>query len=126
MRKNDLIKKLQSIEGNPEIVLWNGMVGDWMAIGNLQESYLCKVTAEHWIRSVENEECISRKDWNFKLPQEEIIDLKKRYRKIQYECNEFVTQEDVQQGRWKTKRIVFIDAKKRGVATYDRFGSIEY
>ena len=27
MKKNDLIKKLQQIEGNPEIVLWNGMVG---------------------------------------------------------------------------------------------------
>lgn len=28
MRKNDLIELLQSIKGNPEIMFWNGLVGD--------------------------------------------------------------------------------------------------
>ena len=28
MKKNDLIKPLQTIEGNPDIVLWNGFVQD--------------------------------------------------------------------------------------------------
>jgi hypothetical protein len=32
MRKNDLIKLLQEIDGNPEVSLWNGFVGDWMPI----------------------------------------------------------------------------------------------
>lgn len=32
MRKNDLIKKLQEIEGNPEIVLYNSFVDDWQHI----------------------------------------------------------------------------------------------
>ncbi|EON7637065.1 hypothetical protein ABV23_RS01045 [Escherichia coli] len=32
MKKNDLIKMLQGIEGNPEIVIWNGYVDDYMNI----------------------------------------------------------------------------------------------
>ena len=28
MRKNDLIELLQSIQGNPEIMFWNDLVGD--------------------------------------------------------------------------------------------------
>lgn len=30
MRKNKLIELLNEIDGNPEIVTWNGYVGDWM------------------------------------------------------------------------------------------------
>ncbi|AXC39087.1 UNVERIFIED_ORG: hypothetical protein [Escherichia phage CMSTMSU] len=30
--KNDLIKMLQEIDGNPEIVIWNGYVDDYMNI----------------------------------------------------------------------------------------------
>lgn len=47
MRKNDLIKLLEQIEGNPQIVLWNGYVGDYMNISNkITEVKLVKETAE--------------------------------------------------------------------------------
>ena len=49
MRKNDLIKMLKEIKGNPEVVLWNGMVGDWMPVGKLSESYLTKITKHYWV-----------------------------------------------------------------------------
>ena len=32
MKKNELIAKLQAIKGNPDIVLWNGTVGDYQYI----------------------------------------------------------------------------------------------
>jgi len=35
MRKNDLIKLPNQIEGNPEVVLWNGYVGDYTNIKGL-------------------------------------------------------------------------------------------
>ena len=34
MRKNDLIKILQDIKGNPEVMLWNGLVQDCTHISN--------------------------------------------------------------------------------------------
>lgn len=126
MRKNDLIKKLQEIEGNPEICLWNGLVGDWMPVDKLAESYLCKITQNYWIQAVESEEKITRRDFEYSLPQDEVEALKKQYKKMQWEDNEFVTEEDVKEKRYKTKRIVYVCAGRRGVSTFDRLGDISY
>lgn len=127
MRKNDLIKKLQAISGNPEVVLWNGMVGDWMPVGKLQESYLTRVTKNYYIRSCEMEEQLNRKDFNYTLPEDEKQRLEGMYKKvISWEDNQFVTEEDVKAKRHQVKRVLYIDAKKRGVSTFDRLGSIEY
>lgn len=35
MRKNQLIELLQQLKGNPEIVVWNGLVGDIMPIAEI-------------------------------------------------------------------------------------------
>lgn len=126
MRKNDLIKKLQEIKGNPEICMWNGLVGDWMPIAKIHESYLCKITQSYWIQSVESGEKITRRDFEYSLPQDEVEGLKKQYKKIQWEDNEFVTEEDVKEKRYKIKRIFYICADRRGVSTYDRLGEISY
>jgi hypothetical protein len=127
MRKNDLIKQLQAIKGNPEVVLWNGFVGDYMHIDNLVPSDLVKITKEYWIRSVLNEECIDRKDWNYQLPEQEVKELERRHKtEIQWELNEYVSEEDIANKRYKKKSVVFIQPKKRGVSTFDRVGTIEY
>jgi len=126
MKKNDLIKKLQQIEGNPEIVLWNGMVGDWMPIGNLSEAYLTKITKQYWLQSVNNERAINSKNWDYKIPEEDIPALEKQYRKFQWESNGFVSLNDIEKKRYKKKKVVYIDAKVRGITTFDRLGGIEY
>lgn len=72
MRKNDLIKQLQEIKGNPEVALRNGFVSDYMHIDKPFESDLVKMTKEYWIRTVLNEECITRKDWSYQLPEHEV------------------------------------------------------
>lgn len=127
MRKNDLIKQLQEIKGNPEVVLWNGYVGDYMHIDNIIPSDLVKITKEYWIRSVLNEECIDRKDWNYQLPEQEVKELERRHRtEIQWELNEYVSEEDIVNKQYKKKSVVFIQPKKRGVSTFDRAGTIEY
>ena len=40
MRKADLIAKLEAIEGNPEVLIWNGLVDDWMKIGEVSKEPL--------------------------------------------------------------------------------------
>ena len=126
MRKNDIIKKLQEIKGNPEILLWNGMVCDWMQISSIKESYLTKITKEFWVRSIENERIVDSKDITYRLPQEEVDRAEKRWKKFEWEDNPYVTKEDVKEGRYKTKTVFYIDAKLRGVNTSDRLGGISY
>lgn len=127
MRKNDLIKQLQSIKGNPEVVLWNGYVGDYMHIDKPLQSDLVKMTKEYWIESVRLEDCRDRKDWNYQLPDAEIKTLERRHRtEIQWEINEYVDEEDIAKKRYKKKSVVFLQAKKRGIKTFDRAGDIEY
>lgn len=127
MRKNELIKQLQEIKGNPEVVLWNGYAGDYMHIDKPVQSDLVKITKEYWIRSVLNEECITRKDWNYQLPEAEIKELERRHRtELQYELGEYIPEEDIAKKRYKRKRVVFLQAKKRGIKTFDRAGDMEY
>jgi len=126
MTKNKLIALLQNIKGNPEIVLWNGMVGDWMGIDKLTPGELTKQTEEYWIKSVEFEHKRDMNDWNAKLSEQEVAQLKKQYKGHDWNTPDYVTQEDIDQKRYKTKRVVYIEPKKRNVDTFDRFGSISY
>lgn len=128
MRKSDLIGLLQNIQGNPEIKLWNGMVGDWMDINkNLVPATLVKQTFEHYVEMIRLEQCMAKKDWSIQLSAEEISELRQSYKKyIKWEFNQFVDEEDVKAKRYSRKNIFYIDAKRRGVTTYDRIGNLEY
>ncbi len=128
MRKDKLIALLQSIKGNPDIVLWNGMVGDWMDVSpKLVDHSLVKISFDHYVKTVEFEEKRNRNDWDHKLSNAEVEKLKRSYQKhYGWEMNEFVTTDDVKEGRYKEKQVVIINAKPRGVKTWDRLGDIEY
>jgi len=127
MRKNDLIKQLQAIKGNPEVVLWNGYVGDYMHIDKPVQSELVKMHKDYWIESVRLEDCRDRKDWSYQLPEAKIKELEHRHKtEIQWEINEYVNEEDIAKKRYTKKSVVFLQAKKRGISTFDRVGGIEY
>lgn len=126
MRKNDLIKQLQELKGNPEVVLWNGHVGDYMHIGNLVESDLVKIEQKHWLDMCLLEDRIDRKDWNYQMPAEEVQRLRKLYAEIPYEIDEYVSEEQIKQKKYKRKAVVFLQPKPRGIKTFDRLGGIEY
>lgn len=127
MRKNELIKLLQQLDGNPEILLWNGYVGDYMHISNLVENELVKQTFDHYAKMVEFEEKRNRKDWDYQHTEQDVGELKGCYKKfVEWEINEYVTAEDIENKRYKKKRVVFIGAKPRGKTSYDRLGGVEY
>ena len=42
MRKNQLIELLQEIKGNPEVMVWNGLVDDYMPLGSVDTNTLYK------------------------------------------------------------------------------------
>lgn len=98
-----------------------------MHIDKPMQSELVKMHKDYWIESVRLEDCLDRKDWSYQLPEHEIKQLERRHKtEIQWEINEFVDEEDITNKRYTKKSVVFLQAKKRGVKTFDRLGIIEY
>ena len=116
MRKNKLIELLHKIEGNPDIVLWNGIVGDYQNIDPcFVEGELVKKTLAEYIENCRVEQCVKLKDWEFKFSDDEINELKSNYKMVlDWEDNRFVTEEDIELKRYSKKRVVFIQSKQRG------------
>ena len=127
MKAKQLIDLLSKVDPECEVVLWNGMVGDWMDIDKkLVPATLVRQSLTYRIECIANEERIHRKDWDYELPPNEKTAITKSWKKSDWECNEFVTQEDIEEGRYMEKPVVYINAKKRGVSTWDRLGNIHY
>jgi hypothetical protein len=125
MKKNDLIKLLQEVKGNPDVVLWNGLVGDWMHIKELTPLELVKESKEHIRRAIDHE---AMRDGEALMSDEE---FEKWYKKSSYNewdiPNQFVKPEHFES--WygtRRKTIIVLDAKPRGKSTWDRLGTMEY
>ena len=127
MRKNDLIKLLQTIEGNPDIVLWNGIVRDYQHISTeLVEVELVKKTLKCYLEHNRMVRCLKKKDWQYQLTTEEVEYLTNIYKTFDYEQNNSVTQEDIKEKRYMKKRVIYIQPKLKNKKCYDRLGTIEY
>lgn len=129
MKLSKLIQVLQNAQdmgGDVDVLLWNGMVGDWMDI-DITPSDLVKMTEKSYLEVNLHERQREERNWDYEFTPEELADLKKMYRKVcKWEANQFVTQEDIKDGRYKSKKVLYVDGKRRGVSTFDRLGTIEY
>ena len=127
MRKNDLIKLLQTIEGNPDIVLWNGIVGDYQNISTkLVEGDLVKKTLKGYLEHNRMVRCLKENDWQYQLTNEEVEYLTNIYKTFDYEQDNYVTQEDIKEKRYRKKRVVYIQPKESGWTFFDRRIKVEY
>ena len=129
MKKNKLIELLQKIEGNPEVKLWNGMVGDWMDI-KIVENELVKECKDFVRFRFEASWKQKNETWEIPPDVQEQLDKKidKAYKNGEWDfANPFVSFED--EKRWygkNRKKILLIDGKKRGKTTFDRLGNMSY
>ncbi len=128
MKKSKLIELLNSIPGDPEVKLWNGLVGDWVDIENkVYPIDLVKQTEQHYLERVRIDECIKRKDWEYQLTEEYVSELKAAHKRVcVWEQNDFVTLEDVTEKRYSLKTVYALQAKNKGVTTWDHAGNINY
>jgi hypothetical protein len=127
MRKNKLIEILSKIEGNPEITIWNGFVGDVMPIEGVTPIHLFKNSFEGMKRGCLYEKRRDNNDPNAELTEEDLIDIERCYKKYHHwETNQFVTKEDVKSGDWRQKTVYTIDAKLTGKKYFDRAGEVSY
>lgn len=127
MKKNDLIKLLSELKGNPEVVLWNGFVEDYMNIKGLTEGHLTKQSQKSYIESCEFVVKRGLNDFDYKFSFEDVEQAKRDYRKyITWEHNEYIFEDQIDNGNYIMKRVVYIEAKPRGINTFDRAGGISY
>lgn len=131
MKKKALIELLESIPGNPDVVMWNGYVGDFNNISkNIVESELVKLSLEHITERMMYSEMRERKTWE--LPEDVVEKIKKEallaFKEEQYELpNQFL--DDKQYKSWygkNRKKVLIISPKLRGKSTFDRLGDIDY
>jgi hypothetical protein len=128
MKKSKLIEMLTAIKGNPEVKLWNGFVSDWVDVdAKLVPVTLVRMTQAYWLESCRIQDCIERKDWAYQMPAEEVARLKKRYTTVcKWEDNQYVTQEDIDKKRYAARKVQIMQAKTKGVKTWDRIGDVSY
>ena len=123
MRKADLIKMLEAIPGNPDVVIWNGFVGDWMDISNKSVVHELVRETPEFVR-----DGINAQNARDGLPACTDAELKKAMTCREWGFpNEFVEESEFE--RWygkRRKRVLILDAKHRGKSTWDRFGTINY
>lgn len=119
---------LNQVSDDAEIKLWNGFVCDWVDLETkLVPVTLFKMTESYYIEVVRQERAIYNKDWDYKLSIEEVANLKKLYKKVcKWEEHQFVIDDDVHEGRYKAKVVYMLQAKLKGVTTWDRAGDISY
>jgi hypothetical protein len=116
VRKDKLIQLLQAIEGNPEIKLWNGMVGDWMDINKLQEGYLYKESLAHYLESCRIETCVDNNDWSYQQSPEEISRLTKYHKTFQWNTYDMTDQYLAGQKCQIKKKVFYITPKPRNTS----------
>ena len=127
MKKNDLIKLLNTIEGNPDIVLWNGLVGDYQNISTkLVEGELYKQTIEGYFESYRRERCVQENNAKYVLTNKEVDYLTNIYKTFGYEQKTFVTTEDIKENRYMKKRVIYLQPKESGKTYFNRRVKIKY
>lgn len=130
MRKNQLIKMLQEIEGNPEIVIWNGYVEDYMNIDkDTFKITLVKETEDFLFNALKYEWCDRNK--TFDIPEEQLTIIaaraKELHKKREYDfANPYVTEEEFE--RWYGKRSLtkyVLSPKLRGKTSMGVFNACD-
>ena len=126
MKKSELIKMLNLIEGNPEVKLWNGFVEDWVDISKATiPVQLTAMTRSYWLELCRLEECQRISDYNHELSDSKLKYLNKKY-KPKWEIDPYVTAEDIKEKRYNSKIVHVMQAKIKGAKSLSHRDCIEY
>ena len=120
MRKKDLIKILESIHGNPEIMLWNGIVEDVMHIKNITPKLMEKTKFSYYEKGCKLE---AYKDGS---PEPTLDELKENYKKYASKFELVDPYFPINKKMYTYKTVYVIDAKPSGKVNYGRGGNISY
>lgn len=124
MRKNQLIEILKNIKGNPEIMIWNGIVEDVQPIAKeVVECKLYKLSFEGYKERV-NLQRVYRENLP-ELLDDELKALYKRHKIGQYEAFNYYPPDDNDKA-YNKKTVFVLEPKVTGKTHFDRLGAITY
>lgn len=124
MRKNQLIEILKNIKGNPEIMIWNGLVEDLQPIGKeVVECKLYKLSFEGYKERV-NLQRVYRENLP-ELLDDELKALYKKHKIGQYEAFNYYAPDDNDKA-YNKKTVFVLEPKVTGKTHIDRLGTITY
>lgn len=129
MKKSKLIEMLSKIEGDPDILLWNGYVSDWVNIHpKIAVDTLTKMTFNYYCDIVKSERiCRDGQPNDYNIADEEISQLKEIYEnRFEWEINPYVTSDDIKNKRYREKQVFYIQPKIRGKTDSQRGNKMEY
>jgi len=120
MKKSEMIKVLNEIKGDPEILIWNGLAEDYMKISSIKSDFLYKEDDKFTLNILN----LERVEQGL-LPLEE---LPVQYKKKEWEfVNGFYSKRDIPKYyQKKTKPIGMIHCYLRNKSLSGRFGTIKY
>ena len=117
MKKDKLIALLQSIEGNPDVLLYNGFVDDWTDITVHEDKHtLYKPCKQHYRMMVS----LQHQD----ITQESLDALVKQYSPSWEFANRFYDEDDIKRRYNRKKDVVFLEAKERGKKVFGHRGDV--
>ena len=124
MRKNQLIEILKNIKGNPEIMIWNGIVEDMQPIAKgVVECKLYKMSFEGYKERVNLQRVL--KDNLPELPDDELKALYKKHKIGQYEAFNYYPPDDNDKA-YNKKTVFVLEPKVTEKTHFDRLGTITY
>ena len=124
MRKNQLIEILKNIKGNPEIMIWNGLVEDVQPIGKeVVECKLYKLSFECYKERVNLQRVYQ--DNLPELSDDELKLLYKKHKVGQYEAYNYYPPDDNDKA-YDKKTVFVLEPKVTGKTHFDRLGTIAY
>lgn len=129
MRKNTLIRLLEGIPGNPNILLWNGFVEDWMDIDKeFVPVQMGKESLEFRYNAILHEKLEFGAELTEELKESAMSRAKELHKKSSSDIlNPYV--EDIEIKEWygsSVRTAYLINAKSRGIHSFDKAGSINY
>ena len=125
MKKNKLIELLNSIEGNPDIYIWNGFVEDYQDIDpKFSNTKLVKENKEFLKRAISFE----YSERGEKVPENINEKVNQVYKNYDWKLlSEFESNEDIKLTYGNNvKNVVVLDLKSKGKTYCDRIGAIKY
>lgn len=119
---------LANLPGDPDIVLWNGHVGDYQDLSKeIVKSSLVKQTKKSYLSCIKHEKMRDANDFNVVLTESEVAEYSKSYNKhVEWELNPWVTDEQIQRKLYTEKVVYCLQPKLRGKTDYNRSFSMEY
>lgn len=115
MKRSKLVEFLNSLDGNPDILLWNSHTNDYADIADdFDVRQLVKISLDAYIQYVEDSRKNESKQKDFKLSEDEIKYLTKLYNEQQdWEINPWVTDDEVANEIYTTKQVLLLKPVER-------------